>query len=239
LGTPPAEVFPLARAAAEKALAIRETNAEAHNALANVMFWYQRNWKEAERHFTRAVEINPSFSPAHHDYAFLLVAMGRTEAALTSLRRAIALDPLSARVNVDAGWLLLQAHRFDQAIVQARRSLDLEPGLAEADSCITRALLYQRKYQAVLEQLKQTPAGGDAEARLKSLFRAKLQEGGDPIMLAMRYAFLGEKSHALDELEIAYQRRSSMMPLLKTEPSFEPLHGEKRFQELARKVGLQ
>ena len=67
---------------------------------------------------------------------------------------------------------------------------------------------------------------------------SELQEGGDPIMLAMRYTFLGEKSQALDALDIAYQRHSSMMPLLKTEPSFEPLHGEKRFQDLARKVGL-
>src|SRR2546426_1299261 len=52
------------------------------------------NWPEAERHFTRAIEINPSLAFAHHDYAFFQVAMGRTEQGLSTLRRAIALDPL-------------------------------------------------------------------------------------------------------------------------------------------------
>ncbi len=138
-GSPAQDVFPRARAEAEKALSINPANAEAHNALANAFFWYEWNWPLAEVHFKRAVAFNSSFSLAYHDYAFFLVAMGRTEQALASLRRAIMLDPLSARVNMDAGWLLLQAHRFDDAIRQARRALELEPGLAEAKACIQRS----------------------------------------------------------------------------------------------------
>ena len=113
-GSPSQSVFPLARTAVEHALELSEANAEAHNALANVFFWYEWNWPEAERHFARAIAINPSFSVAHHDFAFYLIAMGHTEQGLESLRRAIALDPLSTRVNMDAGWVLLQAHRFEQ-----------------------------------------------------------------------------------------------------------------------------
>ena len=143
-GAAPPETWARARAAAEKALSINEASAESHNALANVLFWREWNWPLAEQHFTRAIAINPSLSVAHHDYAFFLIAMGRTEQGLTSLRRAIALDPLSARVNIDAGWLFLQAHHFDDAIRQARRAQELEPGLAEANACILRGLLYQK-----------------------------------------------------------------------------------------------
>ena len=82
--------FPMARTAAEKALEIRETNAEAHDALANVLFWYDWKWAPAEQHFTRALAINPSYSEAHHDYAFYLIAMGKTQQGLASLKRAIA-----------------------------------------------------------------------------------------------------------------------------------------------------
>jgi TolB-like protein/DNA-binding winged helix-turn-helix (wHTH) protein/Tfp pilus assembly protein PilF len=243
-GSPSQEVFPQARAAAEKALAINEGNAAAHNALANAFFWSEWNWKEAERHFARAVTLNSSFSQAHYDYAFFLVAMGRTEQGLTSLRRAIAADPLSTHVNMDAGWLYLQAHRFDDAIRQARRALELEPGLAEANACIVRALIDQKKFKQALELVPGWRGNaGNPEEALKQSYRLKVQDAeksgkADPFSLAMLYAFLGENSKALDSLEQAYARRSTMMPLLKTEPGFAPLHAEPRFQDLARKLVL-
>lgn len=243
-GSPSKEVFPQARAAAEKALAINEVNAAAHNALANAFFWSEWNWKEAERHFARAVTLNSSFSQAHYDYAFFLVAMGRTEQGLTSLRRAIAADPLSTHVNMDAGWLYLQAHRFDDAIRQARRALELEPALAEANACIVRALINQKKFKQALEAVPGWRGNnGNPEEALKQSYRLKVQEAeksgrADPFSMAMLYAFLGENSKALDSLEQGYARRSTMMPMLKTEPAFVALHAEPRFQELARKLAL-
>ena len=197
-GSAAAETFPQAAAAARRAIELDSAAVEAHNALANDLFWYEWKWSEAEQHFRRALEINPSYAPAHHDYAWLLVALGRTEEGLTSLQRAIALDPLSARINIDSGWLLLQAHRFEEAIRQARRALDLEPGLAEAQACIKRA------------QLAQKNALGNAD-----------------------------KSKMLDELERAFESHSLMLPLLETEPAYASLHGNPRFEALARKIGLR
>jgi len=240
-GAASAETWKRAREAAEKALTINPGNAEAHNALANVLFWRDWNWPLAEQHFTRAIAINPSLPAAHHDYAFYLVAMGRTEQGLTSLRRAVALDPLSARINIDAGWLYLQAHRFDDAIREARRARELEPNLAEANACILRSLFYQRKYREIADALH-LPAG-DPEESLKRLYSRKLQEdekagSTDLFGMAMRYTFVGQNAKALDALDKAYADRNTMLPLLKTEPSFAALHAEPRFQELARKLAL-
>jgi tetratricopeptide (TPR) repeat protein len=157
------------------------------------------------------------------------------------LRRAIALDPLSARVNIDAGWLLLQAHRFDDAIRQARRALELEPGLAEANACIQRSLLYQKKYRELLADIQKS--GPNPEQTLKRLYREKLQKDGtsgkaDSFSLATTHVFLGENDRALDELENALAKHNIMMPLLRTEPTFDPLHNEPRFQALTRKLAL-
>jgi TolB-like protein/DNA-binding winged helix-turn-helix (wHTH) protein/Tfp pilus assembly protein PilF len=237
----PQDTFPRARAAADKALSIDESNAEAHNALANALFWNEWNWPLAEQHFARAIAINPSFSLANHDFAFFQVAMGRTEPGLASLRRAIAADPLSLRVNIDAGWLLLQAHHFEEAVRQARRAQELEPDLPEANACILRSLFYQKKYREVLDGMHLT--GTDAAETLKRVYREKLQEEetsgkGSPFTMATRYAFVGDNAKALDALNRAYAQRSAMMPLLKTEPSLESLHGEPRFQELVRKLAL-
>jgi TolB-like protein/DNA-binding winged helix-turn-helix (wHTH) protein len=240
-GAAPEGIWTRAREAAQRALSINEQNAEAHNALANVLFWREWNWSLAEQHFTRAMAINSSLPVAHHDYAFFLVAMGRTEQGLTSLRRAIALDPLSARVNIDAGWLFLQAHRFDDAIQQARRAHQLEPGLAEANACILRSLFYQKKYREIAETLHLAP--GNPEEELKRMYEQKLQKeeqsgSSDSFTMATQYTFLGDNGKALDALDNAYASRSIMMPLLKTEPAFTALHGEPRFQELARKLAL-
>ena len=224
-GGPPAETFPKAKAAALAAIGLNEGNAEAHNALANALFWYDWNRGEAETHFRRAIAINPSFAAAHHDYAFLLVASGRTEDGIASLRRAIAIDPLSAHVNMDAGWLLLQAHRFDEAIRQARRALELEPSMPEAQACIARALRFQ----------------GEADARSTAMYRALVEDRArlasmDAFTVAQAYAFVGDRDKALDYLERAYDGHSVMMPLLNTEPAFTDLHGDPRFQKLARKL---
>ncbi len=242
-GGPSQQLYGRARAAATRAIELHAASDEGHNALANVLFWKDWNWAEAERHFRRAVEINPSFAAAHHDYAWLLLATGRTEPGLDALRRAIAFDPLSARINIDAGWLLLQAHRFDQAARQARRALELEPGMAEATACLSRSLLCQGRYAEALElalqgkpELKTEVAGLEARAAIEKLYRARLPS--DPYRLAMQYAFLGEKGQALEALDRAYQAGAGMMPFLRTEPAFVPLRGEPRFQELARKVGL-
>jgi TolB-like protein/DNA-binding winged helix-turn-helix (wHTH) protein len=243
-GSPAKEVFPQARVAAEKALSINEANAAAHNALANAFFWSEWNWKEAERHFTRAIALNPSFSQAHYDYAFFLVAMGRTEQGLTSLRQAIAADPLSTHINMDAGWLYLQAHRFDDAIRQAKRALELEPGLTEANACIVRALIDEKKFREALDAVPGWRGkSGDPEEALKQSYRQKVADAGksdnaDQFSMAMLYAFLGENSRALDSLDQAYTQGSLMLPLLKTEPAFAPLHSEARFQELGRKLAL-
>jgi TolB-like protein/DNA-binding winged helix-turn-helix (wHTH) protein/Tfp pilus assembly protein PilF len=216
--------FLKARVCAERALKLDDENAEAHNALASVLFWRDWNWNEAQRHFQRAIAINPSYAQAHHDYAFYQVATGHAEAGVASLRRAIALDPLSPRVNVDAGWVLLQAHHFDQAIAQAKRALELEPGMGEAKACIARAEQYQ----------------GKASAQAIEFYRAKVEqpEKSRPYDLALAYAVLGRGEDAIRALQAAYEQHSMSMPLMRTEPSFTSLHGDARFREIVRKLGL-
>jgi TolB-like protein/DNA-binding winged helix-turn-helix (wHTH) protein len=222
---PAADALEKARAAAQHALRLNPANAEAHNAVAKVLFWRDWNWSEAQVHFVRALAINPSLAQAHHDYAFDLIVMGHTEAALASLRRAIALDPLSPRVNADAGWVLLQAHHFDQAIAQAKRALELEPHLGEATACIARA-----------EQSQ-----GKRRPEMVEFYRRVLERGEQASFYnrSLANAVLDHEEEAMRGLQSAYERREIQMPLAKTEPAFAALHKDVRFRELMRKMGLE
>jgi TolB-like protein len=211
---PMADALEKARDAAQHALRLDNSNAEARNALADVLFWRDWKWSDAGRAFERALEINPSYAQARHDYAFYLIAMGHAEAGVASLREAIALDPLSARINVDAGWVLLQAHHFEEAIERARRALELQPGMKEAEACIARAEAYRGKA------------------------KPQLSAAGSPFERAEWYALAGRAAEALDALNEAYQQRNIMMPMVATEPAFAALHGNARFGDLLRKMGL-
>ena len=65
---PPTDTLPKAKAAAEKALELDDTLAEAHAALAYATF-FDWDWPSAEREFKRAIELNPNSALSHARYA--------------------------------------------------------------------------------------------------------------------------------------------------------------------------
>jgi tetratricopeptide (TPR) repeat protein len=91
----PAEVFPRARAAAERALALDPYLPGVHESLATVLFHYDWQWREAEHEFQLALELNPNSTKAHQWYAGLLISTGRPSEAIAEAMRARDLDPLS------------------------------------------------------------------------------------------------------------------------------------------------
>ena len=96
------EVMPKAKAAAEKALQLDDTLAEAHTSLGGVNFWYDFDWAGGERELRRAIALNPSYALAHGFYGDLLTYQGRYDEAVAELMRAIELDPLSLQFVTDA-----------------------------------------------------------------------------------------------------------------------------------------
>ena len=83
---PMREAYPLARTAALKALALNDALGEAHNSMAAINADYYWDWVEADRHFKRAIDLNPSYETALSFYSFYLACMGRIEEALTLAR---------------------------------------------------------------------------------------------------------------------------------------------------------
>ncbi|HLJ47830.1 MAG TPA: winged helix-turn-helix domain-containing protein [Bryobacteraceae bacterium] len=237
-----------AKPAAEKALLLNDRDAAAHNALADTLFFYDWNWVEAERHFKRAIDLNPSLAAAHHDYAWFLVATGHPEEGLMSLRRALAFDPLSQRINVDAGWLFLQAHKFAEATEHMQRMLDLEPSFGEARACLMRSLELQGRFKEAAAQLQYLVRDTQLKAELASLSPqqalrksyelALARSPSHPYSIAVMAALEGDSGEALKALDQAFQMHSVALPLMKTEPSFAPLHDDARFEALVKKVGI-
>lgn len=103
---PPNEALPLAKAAAERALALDDSLAEAHARRGQVLR-SELDWRGEEQEYQRAIQLNPSYATAHQWYATLLAAMGRKEEAHRRIRRALELDPLAPAIGITAATVHL------------------------------------------------------------------------------------------------------------------------------------
>ncbi|MBN1223754.1 MAG: protein kinase, partial [Candidatus Aminicenantes bacterium] len=130
------EAVPRAKAAAEKAVELEDTLAEAHYALALIRAWSEWDWESAETEFQRAIELNPNFPDAHAYFSQFLSHMGRTDEALPHIELAIELDPFNALFHSLYANVLLYHRRYDDAIDAARTALALEPTLGLARTAL-------------------------------------------------------------------------------------------------------
>jgi TolB-like protein/tetratricopeptide (TPR) repeat protein/DNA-binding winged helix-turn-helix (wHTH) protein len=123
----PAEATSKARAAAEKALQLDDSLAEAHTSLGMIKLSYDWDWAGAEHEFKRAIELNPGYPLAYVMYGQYLTMVGRQTDAMPYFEKAHKLDPLFGQSYRGEGYSCFMAHKYDEAIVQYRKALELEP----------------------------------------------------------------------------------------------------------------
>ena len=116
---------------ATKALALDETLPGAHNALAAVRF-NEYDWAGAEKEFKRAIELNPSYVPAHLWHGYFLEALGQQSANLAERRLGQELDPLNLAAGTGVGTAYFYLGQYDRAIEEQRKTLELNPGFDQA-----------------------------------------------------------------------------------------------------------
>jgi TolB-like protein/DNA-binding winged helix-turn-helix (wHTH) protein/Tfp pilus assembly protein PilF len=256
---PMREAYPLARTAALKALALNDELGEAHNSMAAIDADYYWDWVEADRHFKRAVDLNPSYETALSFYSFNLAYMGRIEEALALARRAQRLDPVSPGAQMNVGVILYFARRYDDAVVAIKETLDLAPDFGPAYVTLGRIYVAKGMPARAVAELERalalmgrrpdvlTPyayalarAGRQREARtvLDELRETAKRQAPAPVRVALVHIALGETDRAFEWLEKAIEARDWQMGLLNVEPAFDPLRSDRRFAALVERVGL-
>src|SRR5438876_4101799 len=126
----PSDSLPKAKSAAMKALELDDTVAEAHTALAYVLFYADFDWASAEREFKRAIELNPNSALSHSRYSECLKTRQRFTESLAEAQRAQDLDPLSPDIVSQLGAVYFFTRRYDEAIAQYQKALELNPNIA-------------------------------------------------------------------------------------------------------------
>ncbi|MEJ2218784.1 MAG: protein kinase, partial [Gemmatimonadota bacterium] len=124
---PPAVAAPKARAAANRALALDSTLAEAHYQLAIIRGASDWDWPGAEAEYKKALAINPNLAEAHAFYGHDLMFQGRQDEAMAQMQRAVELDPLDDFIHALYAVVLEAGKRYDDAIAQADSVLRTDP----------------------------------------------------------------------------------------------------------------
>jgi serine/threonine protein kinase/tetratricopeptide (TPR) repeat protein len=251
---PPREAMPKAREAAAKASKIDEQLAEAHTLLAVVLALYDYDLSGGEREFKRAIELNPNSALAHQWYGYYLASLARADEAFKEIKRAQELDPLSLLINTELGMPFYFTRQYDRAIEQFKRALEMDPNMRFARLWLAWTYVQKGMYEEaiailskpesdhpwILAALGQTYAlsGKRAEAQ-KMIDRLNEQAKHGYVTayaVAKPYLGLGDKEQALRWLEKSYENREDGFIWINTDPAWDGLRSEPRFQDLARRV---
>jgi len=253
---PPKEPYPKVHAAAMKALELEDTLAEAHLALADSV----DGLEEQEKHFKRAIELNPGYAAAHHWYSRYLSTMGRLDEALKEIQRAQESDPLSLISNDNVGEVYGWARQYDKAIEQLRETLEMDPNFARTHLDLGVTYEYKGMFdEAIAEFQKARELGGENWPELRAPLQRAYEASGyrgyyqeqlrllkelskrsyvAPVSIAMIYAQLGDKESAFTWLEKANRDQTSLF-FIKVEPVYDSMRSDPRFRDLLHRAGLR
>jgi TolB-like protein/DNA-binding winged helix-turn-helix (wHTH) protein/Tfp pilus assembly protein PilF len=255
---PPSDFMPKSKEATEKAVQLDDNLAEAHDSLANIKYYYDRDWAGADREFQRALQLNPGNALIHGGYARYLDAMGRFEEASRQHEITRELDPLILIGFYIRGDHFLFLRQYDKAIAEFRAALDLDHNFFIAHKGLAKAykskgmekesiseweqvdVLEGESDQAEATKIAYARGGykGVLKAWLKAVEHQRAVSGYiDYSKEASIQAQLGNKDLALQALEKAFAEGEDMT-FLNVEPEWDPIRSDPRFQDILRRVGL-
>jgi eukaryotic-like serine/threonine-protein kinase len=252
--------FPLAKAAALKALQLDEGLAEARTALAVVRADYDFDLVAAEKEFKRAIELSPSYATAHQWYAEeVLSPSGRHKEAIAEDQRALELDPLSMAINTWFGAILYWAGEDDEAIAQLRNAIEMDRNVPIAHLWLGRVYLQKKMFKEAIEELQSAaklsgglPAyqaslgygyavsgqGGKAAKILSELTQLSARRYVPAYEVAALCAGLTRNDQALQWLQKAREERSTSFEHFGSDPAFDSLRSKPRYASFLRALSL-
>ena len=253
---PSTEAYPAARVAALKALELDESNASAHDALADVMQGYDRNLAGAQAEFKRALQLNPSDLVVRVRYAESLTRIGKFDEAVEVTGKTLALDPISPISYSSRAMIFFRARRYDESIQSSRQALEFDPSSVQALWWQGVSYAGKRDFPKSVAALKKALSIADeplfrgylgfaygqagekdkALGILKELAMLSGQRWVSPIDYALVYAGLGDSDSTFAWLEKAYQAREMRFELASF--YYDSFRSDPRFADLKGRLGF-
>ncbi len=248
-GDEPQRAYAMAKAAAQRALALNPDLPEAHAAMAAVLWQFNWDWPGAQRHL-RLAERGPA-SPMVLVWASRFrAAQGQAAQARAQAEQAVALAPRSPRTQVNLGMTAIYAGDYRRAVAACQRAAALMPKFTPADMCLVTAATETGQLPLAVRHVSAIPGRQTEEdyGTFADLWRARLLAlerhrescrcDSDALSLALVHARLGDTDRALTWLERAVDLHTDGLVYAAVHPGLRALHGHRRFDVVVDRVGV-
>ncbi|MGQ0590907.1 MAG: TPR end-of-group domain-containing protein [Sphingosinicella sp.] len=255
-----AEAYPRARAAAERALELDPSLAQAHIAMGFVTFYSDWDFTRGLHHFGEAARLDPRGASGRYQYGLALLRAGDFAAALRELDVAQRLDPRSRGILADRGFVLYLMGRREEGLALIRQVTADDPDYMLPHHYLSLIHLGEGNWRAGLDEAEIAARLRQDQGRLALAGPARraLEQGGGPAMLrvvlagqtrrhaagqepayvvAEFHALLGEREAALRYLRRSITAREAVALTMRFDPLLRNLHGDPEFRQLAARVG--
>jgi Tfp pilus assembly protein PilF len=241
-----------AKAAAERALALDDNLAEAHDVMGWVYVSFEFRWDDAGKAFRKACALAPGDSRMLSGLAAYEVVCGRPDEANRLAQKAIELDPLNPQAHLFRGRIEMWSGRLDEAHESHSKALELSPGITSVHAINGVVYMLQGRLDEALVESKKEGSAGYRNCALAMVYHALgralqsdeamealIQEGEQwGIQIALVHAYRGESDAAFEWLERSYTLRDSGIPGVRVNPVLTNLHDDPRWPKFLEKIGL-
>src|SRR5262245_4679592 len=251
---PAADAMPLCKQAAEKTIELDAEAAEGHCSLGIVASGFEWRWSDAEAHFERAIELQPSLAMTYPFYAIAcLLPQGKLDKARAMVDRSLALDPFNPLYLVIAAFIYACSGRYDEVHRLHNLGKDLNPTAPPTWSVEAFAKELEGRHDEAIEDYRKfvtrraemmgflghalaiTGQRGEALECLEVLSALPTPPA---LEIARIHAGLRNADEALRWLGKGIAQRSMHLILLPPDRRFDWLRSDPRYAEVVRPMGL-
>lgn len=255
---PPQVVWPRAREAVTRALAIDPDLAEVQVSLGFLKLWLDWDWPAAIAAFRRAIELDPGYPLGHRMLGVVLSHASQHEEATASIRRARELDPLYVMHQSLSAQIAFAARDYDSAVRFGRHAVVVDPDFYIARIHLAQAYVEQGKYDLALDHLNsagrlgvntkviamrgyifaRTGRATEARGVLDTLLSIAKERYVPAFSIAMVHLGLGELEEAMQQLERGYEARDVHVVFLPIDAKWDRLRTGPRFTALLERCNF-
>ncbi len=247
-----------ARSAAAKAIALDNSNSEAHAVLGEILLFEDWKFRAASLQLEQAVELDPIRVYPHVLYSQALTILGDFDGAQAAVEEARARLPPTPEVLVQQGAVYFLARKFEKLEAVGRDLVALEPNRAKGYWLVGLALQQKGQIRKAITEFKagleQEPLDTRTHCALSHAYAVAGNtvqatdlmnrffglDGKSPNVrltlctcAALTYTGLGKKEKAFEWLETGRAQHDGSFPFFPPDFRFDPLRGDPRFAELA------
>ncbi len=257
---PSEKLIPLAKQAIKMALHLDDSMAEAYASLGFLTAMAEHEWRKAEEAIQRGISLNPRYATLHHWLGVILLVQSRFDESLSALKRANEIDPNSLIIRAGLARAFFRDGDVREALTHNEATREMAPDFFPARMDFAIMLMKSSQPERAIPVVKAlyasegripmmadflgvayAQAGQITEARdeLRTLTQLAKNYYVPAYALASIHASLGNADEAFRWLDKSYKNREFGLSFLNLNQAFDVLHGDPRYDDLLRRMGLE